>query len=133
MTTLGVKDWLSFAGPAWIRTFDRGGGVAATDRDVALHSPVLAVLGTETDNAPAWLCAGQALQAVLLEARTEEVWASFLNQPIEVPDLRSRLAETVGRGPYPQVLLRLGYGSEVAPTPRRSVREVVMEHKSAHG
>ena len=128
----GVKDWLAFAGPALIRTFNRGGGVAARDRDIALHSPTLAVLGTETDDARAWLCAGQALQRVLLTARSDAVWASFLNQPLEIPELRIRLAEMLGRGGYPQVLMRLGHGPDIAPTPRRSVRTMLVRHTANH-
>jgi hypothetical protein len=88
---MGVKDWLAFLGPALIRTFDRGGGQAAKDQDIALHSPVLAVLGTMRTMCPPG-SAGQALQSVLLRARADGVWASFLNQPIEVESLRPQLA-----------------------------------------
>jgi hypothetical protein len=129
---LGIKDWLSFAGPALIRTFDRGGGQAARDRDIAVHSPVLAVLWTAQDDPVSWLGTGQALESVLLHARTDDVWASFLNQPIEVPELRERLASALGLSGFPQILLRLGYGPEVAPAPRRSVREVLIMHKTGH-
>ena len=121
----GIKDWLSFAGSTLIRTFDRGGGLAATDRDIALRAPALGVLGTDSDDPQAWLDAGQALQRVLLGARTDGVWASFLNQPIEIPDLRHELANIIG-GAYPQCLLRLGYGPEIPPTPRRSVHQVLV-------
>lgn len=128
----GVKDWLAFAGPALIRTFDRGGGEAARDREIAVHSPTLALLGTEKEDWPAWLAAGQALQHVLLAARARNVWASFLCQPIEVPELRGQLAEMLGLSGYPHVLLRLGYGPEVPPTPRRSPRAMLIHHTN-HG
>jgi hypothetical protein len=127
----GIEDWLTFAGPALIRTFDRGKGQAARDRDIAVHSPMLVVLGTEADDAPSWLSAGQALQSVLLRARSEDVWASFLCQPIEVPELRNEIASICGR-PNPQILLRLGYGEEVPPTPRRSVRSVLLGQAQHH-
>lgn len=122
----GVKDWLSFAGPAIIRTFDRGGGMAARDRELATHTPTFVILGTDTEEPRAWLQAGQALQHVLLTARSENVWASFLNQPIEVPELRPRLAELAGRMGWPQVMLRLGYGPEAPPAPRRNPRELLI-------
>jgi hypothetical protein len=128
---VGIKDWLSLAGPALIRTFDRGKGVAATDRDIAVHSPVLAVLGTESDDSRAWLNAGQALQRVLLGARSEDIWASFLSQPIEIPDLRNRLAEIIGRSGHPQILLRMGYGPGTTPMPRRSLRQMLIMQPSA--
>jgi len=128
---LGIKDWLSFAGPSLMRTFDRGKGHAAHDRDIAVHSPMLAVLGTEEDNPAAWLAAGQALQSVLLRARSEGIWASFLCQPLEVPELREQVAGLCNRS-HPQVLLRLGYGEEAAPTPRRPVRSLLLKQAPQH-
>ena len=121
-----AADLLSVAGPIVIRTFDLGEGQAAKNRDIAVYSPGLVVLGTDADGPAAWLAAGQALARVLLRARADEVWASFLNQPIEMPALRPKVAELSGRGGWPQVILRLGYGPNVNPTPRRTVAEVLL-------
>jgi len=121
----GFGDLMSLAGPFVIRTFDTGKGQAAKDRQLAEGSPVLAVLGTEGDTPADWLAAGQALARILLRARAEGVWASFLNQPIEVPELRPRVREIVGEVGFPQLLLRMGYGREVRPTPRRAIEEVL--------
>ncbi len=119
---LGIRDWMSFAGPALIRTFNRGHDHAARDADIALHSPVLAVLGTDDDDPLTWLRAGQALGRVLLAAQASGVSVSHLNQPIEVYSLRGELACLLGRDAgFPQILLRLGYGPVVKPTPRWSV------------
>ena len=125
---LGVSDWLSFAGPVWVRTFKRGNHEAARDAEIATHSPVLAVLGTEQDDPRAWLQAGQALERVLLHAQANGISASFLNQPIEVETLRPQLASLIGCSGFPQVLLRLGYGPDTPPTPRRSVRSLLIKH-----
>ena len=120
-------DLLSVAGPVVIRTFDLGEGQAAKDRDIAAYSPGLVVLGTDLEGPLAWVCAGQALARVLLRARADEVWASYLNQPIETAALRPRVSELVGRtGHHPQIILRLGYGPNVSPTPRRPVEEVLI-------
>ena len=121
-----MHDLFSCAPPVVIRTFDLGEGQAAKDRDIALYSPVLAVLCTEADTPQAWLAAGQALDRVLLRARVEDLWASFLNQPIEVPELREKLRAVMPRPFFPQLLLRLGFGSDVRPTPRRNVEEVMI-------
>jgi nitroreductase len=130
---LGVRDWMSFAGPAWVRTFKRGNHEAARDAEIATHSSALAVLGTDRDDPWAWLQAGQALENVLLQAQANGVSASYLNQPIEVDDLRPQLAGVVGRSGFPQVLLRLGYGPEAPPTPRRSVRSLLIRHDTSKG
>jgi hypothetical protein len=123
---LGVDDLLSFAGPVVVRTFDMGEGQAAKDHEVAVGSPVLIVLGTAEDTSRDWVTAGQALARVLLRARVEDVWASFLNQPIEIPDLRVKLEALSGHAGFPQAILRLGFGENVKPTPRRKVEEVLI-------
>ncbi len=111
---------------AVIRTFDRGDGEGARDRDLALHSPLLAVLGTAGDGVADHLAAGQALQRVLLSAARLGLQASFLNQPIQVGELRGDLAGVCGRPGHPQILLRLGLPQEtIAATPRRPLDEVV--------
>lgn len=121
----GHGDVVSMLESFVIRTFDLGKGMAARDKDLAEHSPVLAVLGTPGDEPIDWLRAGQALEHVLLETTAGGLSASFLNQPIEVETLRPRLAKLIGRAGSPQVLLRLGVGPEVKPTPRRPVGEVL--------
>lgn len=97
---LGIKDWMSFAGPTLIRTFNQGSGHAAHDLDVVMHSPTLVLLGTNTEDAATWMQAGQALQSVLLHAQSEGVEAGHLNQPVEVEELRPAVAEAAGVGGY---------------------------------
>ncbi len=122
----GLGDVLSYAGPFVVRTFDWGRGQAARNRQLADGSPVLAVLATDADQPAAWLDAGQALDHLLLLARDFGLYASFLNQPIEVAVLRPRVAGLVGAA-YPQLILRMGYArEEPRATPRRPVREVLL-------
>jgi nitroreductase len=110
-----------------VRTFDLGGGVAAKDQQLAEGSPLLAVLGTDCDEPVCWLQAGQALERVLLVACRHGLQASYLNQPVQVYSLRSRLQDMVS-GEFPQILLRLGFPTEeIAAAPRRFVEDVI-EH-----
>lgn len=111
-------------GPLVVRTFDRGDGQAARGGQLAEGSPLLAVLGTDHDTPRAWLKAGQALGRILLRAQSLGLYASYLNQPVEVPETRARLPELLGRDGHPQLVLRFGYGEEPPPTPRRPVAEV---------
>lgn len=125
----GARQLLGVAIPAvafLVRTFDLGNGVAARDRALATGSPLLACLGTARDTALDWLNAGQALQRVLLTVTANGLHASFLNQPIEVKELRSALGSLCGQQGYPQVLLRIGRGSGTRHTPRRPVSEVLL-------
>ena len=120
----GFGDIVSTLGPLVVRRFDWGRGRAARDEQLALGSPVLAVLSTPTDEPAEWIAAGQALGHLLLRATTDDLAASYLNQPVEVEELRRRLAGLTGGG-APQLVLRLGYGDVVAGTPRRAVEDVL--------
>jgi hypothetical protein len=123
----GMPDILSHVGPFLIRTFDLGKGQAAKDRQLATGSPILAVLGTDADEPLNWIQTGQSLARILLRTRADNVWTSFMNPPIEVAELRPKLREAIGRSEgYLQLLMRMGYGKDVKPTPRRDVNEVIV-------
>jgi hypothetical protein len=112
--------------PLLIWTLNLGTLIGAHHRELAEGSPVLAVLGTTDDTPKAWLAAGQALELVLLQATVAGLSASFLNQPLEVENLRSQLCQVIGRHGFPQILLRLGYGRRARHTPRRPADEVLI-------
>ena len=121
---LGVSDWLSHLAPMGQLLWDRGDSIADKDRDLASHAPALAILSARADGPRAWLESGQALSAVLLDARAHDVWASFFSQPIQVDKAWSALRHLVGKEFFPQLVFRLGYAAPVPATPRRPVDEV---------
>lgn len=123
----GVPGPLAHLAPALIRRIDLGRARAAADRKLALATPALAVIGTDSDDAPAWMAAGLALSQVLLRATAEGLATSFLSQAIEVPELRPRLAALLPGGGHPQLLLRVGYPIRTdRPAPRRPVADVLV-------
>ncbi len=121
----GLSDALARMEPMLVRTFDRGDGRAAHDRRLAEGAPLLAVLGTEHDRPRAWLAAGEALAQLLLHACSAGVSASFLDQPIEVAELRSEVAQLLGTGAAPQLILRMGFGRDAPATPRRPMWQML--------
>jgi nitroreductase len=120
-----LSELMSIAAPVIVRTFDTGEGRAAKDAELATGSPVLAVLSSETDERTDWLRIGQALARVLLRATAANLSAGFLDQPLEVPELRTKTAEIIG-GRVPQLLLRFGYGPAAMPQPRRSLDDCIV-------
>ncbi|MBI5643183.1 MAG: nitroreductase [Deltaproteobacteria bacterium] len=122
----GISDTASYAGPMLIRTFDWGQGQAARDRQLAEGSPLLTVLCSETDEPASWISAGQALERIVLLACAGGIWVSYLNQPIEVSSLRSRLRGILNVQGFPQLILRMGYGPAARHTPRRPLNEVLL-------
>ncbi len=121
---MGVSDMLAHLTPLGRRLWDCGDSIADQDGAMASNAPVLAVLCAREDRPQAWLAAGQALSAVLLQARAHDVWASFFSQPIQVDDAWSALRHLVGKQFFPQLIFRLGHAAPVSATPRRPVDEV---------
>ncbi len=135
---LGEKDGMSSAGFGMpdilaslarfaIRTFDMGKGIAEAGREKIVDgSPVLAVLSTRENDTTSWLATGRSLMRVLVNLTAHGLTASYLNQPIEVPELRPQLAAAFGTGGSPQILLRIGRCAVVAPpSARRLISDVV--------
>lgn len=89
--------------------------------------PLIVVLCSFYNGPLAELQAGQALQRVLLTATTLGLSASFMSQAIEVRPVRDELRRALGGTLEPQTVLRIGFGSPVPPSPRRTVRELLLE------
>lgn len=127
----GVSDLPSLLGPAIIAAVNTGASQARKDERLTRTAPALLLVATPGDTPADWLNAGQAIAVILLRATAHGLSASFLNQPVEVPELRTRLCDLVDDTHYPQLLLRLGYAAvdqdEDRTTPRRTVADVLDE------
>lgn len=125
-------DIASYTGPLVIRTFDVGKGQAAEDRQLALESPALLVISTPADNPDHWASPGRALTTTLLRIASHGLVASYLNQPIELPELRPEVARLVGTDGCPQRLLKVGRATQHQPhtsrIPRRPTDDLT-EHQ----
>lgn len=116
----------------WVlRDFTAGRGHIRTSGKDFESEPLLVVLCSFHEGPLAELQAGQALEQVLLTATTAGLSASFLSQPIEVRHIRAELRRALKTTLEPQAILRVGFGSPVAPTPRRPVTDLLMP-QTAH-
>ncbi len=115
-------EFASSLAPLLVRFFNSGTLAAAHDQRMAREAPLLVVLTTPQDSCLDWLRAGQAMQRVLLTASAHGAQASYLNQPLALPETRSQLS-CAG---FPQLILRMGYQRQtLRKTPRRSLEEVL--------
>ncbi|MFC5139877.1 Acg family FMN-binding oxidoreductase [Actinomycetospora rhizophila] len=110
---------------AW-RPRDFGGAAPQHERELDAegpgeHEPTIAVVTSFDDGALAQVRAGLAMQQVLLTATARGLGASFVAPPLEVAAIRVRVRALLGGVLWPQVVLRLGWGRPVHPTPRRPV------------
>jgi hypothetical protein len=124
----GLSDLAAFVQPLVFRLRNPARIEAERDRRRARTTRALLVLSTPRDGKAEWLAAGEALQRILLRATAAGLTASYLNQAIEVPALRAGLRDALGEAGLPQVMIRLGYGLEAPPTPRRPVDEVLRRY-----
>lgn len=113
--------------------FEASAGGPARGAEILAGAPVLAVITTPDDGPRAWLRAGEALIRVLLRARVDQLYASFLPAPLARAADRWALAEELAvlgdmaQTPgFVQLALRLGYGGDLPATPRRPLAEVLL-------
>ncbi|GHO77630.1 hypothetical protein KSD_54010 [Ktedonobacter sp. SOSP1-85] len=112
--------------PFWVRTLNLSHSEENKIQHALQQAPALAILGTFGDSSLDWLLAGEALERVLLTACAEGIQASFFNQPLEIPELRTRLQTLLGPSDYPQMIMRMGYTFSATPTPRRAMTDMVL-------
>ncbi|GGM41183.1 Acg family FMN-binding oxidoreductase [Dactylosporangium sucinum] len=103
---------------------DFGGAAQDTTHDLA-RAPVVAVVGVAGDGPADETRAGMMLQRVLLTAADLGLATAMYSQPIEVPAVRARLRDLLGRPDLPQLVLRFGYAPTTCYTGRRPVADVV--------
>ena len=74
-----------------------------------------------------WIKLGRVLERLLLKATGMGISHAYMNQPNEVQGLSRKMAEILGiAGEYPTVLIRLGYGSKMPYSLRRSVESCII-------
>lgn len=86
----------------------------------------IVVFFAERQDPAHWAAVGRALQRFALTATLLGLKHAFINQPIEVPGLRSQLASLVGASALqPDMMVRFGHGPALAFSPRRPVASVM--------
>jgi hypothetical protein len=129
----GIPGLAHAAAQLVVRSFDMGRGIPAHGEQILEASPLLVVLCSATDTAADWLATGQALQRVLLRACADGLQASFLNQPLHLPEFREQVAAMMPGAGTPQLILRLGRPvDELPPVVRRPLQQVVDHDWMAH-
>lgn len=88
-------------------------------------SGLVVFLGDKADPAH-WIRVGRACQRFGLAATRAGLKTSFVNQPVEVPELRDALAALVGEpGKRPDIVMRFGHGPSMPYASRRPVAAVL--------
>lgn len=118
--------------PQWLGKLMMGVAVSAerqSSKD-ATHirsSAAIAVLFSEADDKQHWIEAGRSYERLALQAAALNLRTAFINQPVEVPALRSQFAAFLGIGHRrPDLIVRIGRGPEMPRSLRRPVEQVLV-------
>jgi hypothetical protein len=85
------------------------------------------VISSETDDKTGWIRTGQVYERIALLMTTLNIQSAFLNQPIEMKEVRSQFQQALGLGnSMPQLLVRFGYADPLPHSLRRPVGQVLI-------
>lgn len=123
---LGIPSPLSGLINWAMRAFNMGKSTGKKDAELVKESAAMVVALGE-DETSSLLDAGQLFETFVLAAVPLSIQYSFFNLPVEVPETRAGLQDTIEAEKLPQLLFRLGYGRPPSrPAPRRPIRDVVV-------
>ncbi|PJZ52094.1 Acg family FMN-binding oxidoreductase [Leptospira adleri] len=98
-----------------------------SDEKLIRSSSGMVVFTSRKNDRESWIEVGRAFEQWTLLATSLNVKSAFMNQPAELPGLRSQLAEYLGIGKeFPQLLVRFGYSQPMPNSPRRPLDQVVL-------
>lgn len=90
-------------------------------------SPAAVLIASETEDKTAWVRTGQVYERLALKTTSLNIKSAFLNQPIEVKEIRAQFQSAIGLGAaLPQLLVRLGYAAATPRSLRRPVEQVLI-------
>ena len=117
--------------PTWIGriafgVFFKEGAENDKYRDHIRSSAGVIAFVADRNDEQGWVDAGRRYQRFALEATALGLRHAFVNQPIEVPEVRTQFADYLGIGDRrPNLLVRFGYGPELPRSLRRPVDDVL--------
>ncbi len=118
--------------PGWLGKMVVAGmkpqGQADADAKKLRSSPGAVVIVSESEDKTAWVRTGQVYERMALKMTSLNIKSAFLNQPIEVAEVRSQFQNAMGVGTaLPQLLVRFGYADAMPRSVRRPVQDVLMQ------
>ena len=120
----GIPGPLSAFAPWLVRNIDLGEERGRADRHATEEAAGLIVICNDDDRA-SLVRTGETLERLLLGLTSLGVQYAFLNQPVQVPELRRKLWRLIRTAKPPQILIRIGYAPPVRRAmPRRPVAAV---------
>jgi hypothetical protein len=87
----------------------------------------VAVFFRERADRASWFGVGRAYEHIVLAAAALGVRTAFVNQPVELPAVRTQFAQWLGRGSRrPDLVVRFGHGPQLPYSLRRPMADVIV-------
>jgi nitroreductase len=103
-------------------------GQAKTDAEGIASAAGVAVFASSRDDKAAWIEVGRAYERFALQATALGIRTAFINQPIEVRELRPELESWLGLdGEHALLMVRFGHGPTAPFSLRRPLDDVIVE------
>ncbi len=119
-----APNWL---GRMFMRLFVSAKSQSKTDEKNIRSASALMVIISEKNDKNSWVDVGRSFERIALTMTALNIKNAHLNQPCEVPQLKTRLQQHLALGSaHPQLLLRIGYADALPHSPRRPVQQVLI-------
>ena len=100
---------------------------ADADAKKLRSSSGVVVVASESDDKAAWVRTGQVYERLALQMTSLNIKSAFLNQPVEVANIREQFQNAIGLGDMlPQLLVRFGYADPMPRSIRRPLEQVLV-------
>lgn len=84
-------------------------------------------ISSERDDRVGWVRTGQVFERLALSLTAMDIQHALMNQPIEVPEIRSQFQQAMGLGAHhPQLLVRFGHAGRLPRSTRRPLDQVLI-------
>jgi len=124
---MGSSPAPSWLGRMFMRLFVSAKSQSKTDEKNILSSSAVMVIISEKNDKKSWVDIGRSFERIALTLTALNIKNAHLNQPCEVPQLKTQLQQHLALGSaHPQLLLRIGYAEPLPHTPRRPVQQVLI-------
>jgi alkylated DNA nucleotide flippase Atl1 len=98
---------------------------AEVDAKKLLSSSGAVIIASNGDSPSEWVRTGQVYERLALLMTSLNIRSSFLNQPIEIAQVRGQVQKLLGDTSLPQLLLRFGHADPMPRSLRRPVESVL--------
>jgi hypothetical protein len=116
--------WL---GRLFMNLFVSAKNQSKTDEKNIRSSSALLVMVSEKNDKKSWVDVGRSFERIALTLTTLNIKNAHLNQPCEVPQLKTQLQQHLALGnAHPQLILRIGYAEPLPHAPRRTVEQILI-------